>query len=101
MTGKHFCFQFIVVGAERDTLAYTMLEMGKLRLFDVVESANDKTATELLVPGKKPQQCFDDHLLGKAHVKIRVNRSISLSPVTNMLKLGMINFSKTLPPQSI
>ena len=66
-----------------------MLEINKLRIFDVIESVNDKSATELLTSGKELQECFDYHVKGKISVKLHVNRSISLPPVSTILDSGM------------
>ena len=64
-------------------------------IFDVIESANDKSVIDLFVSisGKGPQEIFDNHLLGKASVKLRVNRSISLPSLTNTLTSGMTDTS--------
>lgn len=62
----------------------------KIRIFDIIEAVNDTPASAL--PSeyeKEPQECFDNHLKYKTIIKLRINRSISLPPVSNTLNFGM------------
>ena len=88
----HFIFQFVIVGAVKSSPAYTLLREEKIRIFDVIEVVNDKSARELqlLVPSKDPQECVDMYLNHQVRVKMHINHSISLPPVSNTLDCGTI-----------
>ena len=67
------------------------MEDDKIRIFDVIVSVNDKSADTLLstsVYKKEPQKCFDSHLESKTNIKLIVNRSMSLPPISNTLGFG-------------
>ena len=82
--------QFVVVGAVRDSPAYSKMEDGTIRIFDVIESVNDRTAGALQSEyEKEPQQCFDNHLKYRAAIKLRINRSMSLLSISTTLRFGM------------
>ena len=81
-------FQFVIVGAVKISPAYSLLREDKIRIFDVIEAVNDKSASDLLIPSKDPQECVDVHLKQHVSVKMRINRSISLPPVSNTLDCG-------------
>ena len=81
-------FQFVIVGAVNSSPAYSLLREDKIRIFDVIEAVNDKSASDLLIPSKDPQECVDVHLKQQVSMKMRINRSISLPPVSYTLDCG-------------
>ena len=83
--------QFVVVGAVKGSRAYMELLDEKVRIFDVIEAVNDKSCTELLIPSTDPQFCFDHCLHSQVSVKLHINRSISLPPLSNTLAFGKDN----------
>ena len=80
--------QFLIIGVVHVSSAYSELKEGKLRIFDVIESVNDKSCSDLLIPARDPQQCFDQHLKDRASVDLYLSRSISLPPISDLLTKG-------------
>ena len=85
--------QFVIVGAVKGSAAYNYLELldDKIRIFDVIDAVNGKSCTELLIPSKDPQFCFDQYVDSQVSVKLDINRSISLPPLSNTLAFGKDN----------
>ena len=56
----------------------------------MIEMVNDKSCSDILIPSKEPQECFDKHLEHYVSVKMRINRSISLPSVSTLLDYGKV-----------
>ena len=65
-----------------------MLKEGKIRIFDVIESVHNRSCSDLLIPAKDPQLCFDQHLKDRTFVDLYLSRSISLPPISDLLTKG-------------
>lgn len=81
-------FQFVIVGAVKGSPAYSKLQDDEIRIFDVVETVNDNSCSNLLISNKDPQECFDRHLERQASVTMFITHSIALPPISNMLAFG-------------
>ena len=80
--------QFLIVGATYGSHAHTLLQNGKLKIFDVITSVNYKSCSEVLVPGKDPQVCFDHCLKDRLSVLLHLSHSISLPSISDLLNKG-------------
>ena len=80
--------QFLVVGALHRSPAHSLLQEGKIRIFDVIEKVNEKTCSELHVPEVDPQSSFDRYLRDRTVVMLRVSHHISLPLISKLLVKG-------------
>ena len=82
-----------MIGAVKDSQAYSMMQEDSIRIFDVIESVNERSCSDLIVSTRDYQECFDMCLDYQVRVRMCINRSISLPPVSNTLDFGMITDS--------
>lgn len=81
--------QFMIIGVRHGSPAYFKLQGGKIKIFDVIESVNGKTCSDLFIPpNPDPQQCFDEHLKNQTSVRLCLSHSVSLPPVSELLTKG-------------
>ena len=81
--------QFLVVGATYGSPAHTIMQNGKIRIFDVIQSVNGKTCSDLFIPPNPvPQECFDRHLKDRLSIDLRLLHSLSLPPISDLLIKG-------------
>ena len=79
----------MIIGVRRGSPAYFNLQGGKIKLFDVIESVNKKTCSDLFIPpNPDPQRCFDEHTKSQTSIRLCLSRSVSLPPVSELLTKG-------------
>lgn len=67
---------------------YKMVQDGLIRMFDVIETVSDKSCADLIVPETDIQENFEKFVIKKNSVKLYLNRSIALPPVSSPLSYG-------------
>ena len=78
----------MIIGVRHGSAAYIKLQEGKIKIFDVIEKVNDKTCSDLHIPGVDPQQSFDQHLNVRAIVTLHLLHSVSLPSISGLLAKG-------------
>ena len=77
-----------MVGVHHRSPAHSLLQEGKIKIFDVIEKVNDKTCSELRTPAVDPQESFDRYLKDRTSVMLRVSHAVSLPPISKLLLKG-------------
>ena len=80
--------QFMIVGVRHGSAAYSKVQEGKIKIFDVIEKVNDKMCSELHIPGVDPQESFDQDLNVRAVVILRLLHSVALPSISRLLAKG-------------
>lgn len=80
----------MIVGVCHGSAAYSEVQKGKIKIFDVIEKVNDKMCSDLHIPGKDPQENFDQDLNVRAIVTLHLLHSVSLPSISKLLAKGKI-----------
>ena len=85
-----YSLQFMIVGVCHGSAAYSEVQKGKIRIFDVIEKVNDKMCSDLHTPGVDPQESFDEHVKVRAIVTLHLLHSVALPSISKLLAKGKI-----------
>ena len=77
--------QFVIVGVVKDSKVYRKVQDDLIRMFDVIETVNDKPCGDLRIPETDIQESFEKFIKSKDTINLRLNRSIALPPVSSSL----------------
>lgn len=80
--------QIVIVGVFRVSRAYGALQGDQIRLLDVITSVNHKSFSDLVFPGMDIQDRFERTVESKDNVRLSIDRSIALPPVSSPLAKG-------------
>ena len=65
-----------------------MLQDDSLRMLDIIVAVDGKKCGDILVPEIDLQECFEYSIKDKTKVKLSLDRSIALPPVSRPLAFG-------------
>ena len=68
---------------------YTLFQDDKLRLLDTITSVDGRMCSDMFLPGKDPQDCFEYAVNHRQVVNLNIDRSLSLPPASKSLSIGM------------
>ena len=81
-------FQFVIVGIVRESLSYSKVKGGDIRLLDLIGTVNDTPCDKIFSPGADIQERFEQYIEGKDSIKLLLNHLSSLPSVSDSLKCG-------------
>lgn len=74
---------------------YKKVQDDLIRMFDIIETVNDKQCADLRIPETDIQKSFEKFIKSEDSVKLCLNRSIALAPVSSPLSDGRLFASVT------
>lgn len=78
----------MITGIVCDSEATLKMQKNELRIFDVIETVNDRKCSDILESGKTPQECFDREIKIAPTVKLYVNCFFAIPPISDVLSHG-------------
>ena len=78
----------MIVGVVKGSPVFNFVKGNQIKLLDVIESVNDTPCRDILYHDMDLQECFDYYVEGIESVKLTLNHSMSLPPISGPLVYG-------------